>query len=790
MTTAGKGLMARRKKQKPRPRKRLLTAAALLAAVSLAVWLTASGRVGLGDGRAEFPPPRTADAASTRIAFEDFAGADSCEECHEKEYSAWRESTHGKAGGIPGADVVIAPFDGTPIVFADATVIPSVSAEGSYQFTVTQQGGDPEVLTVVGVIGGGHMVGGGTQGFVSDFPDGTIRFLPFDFIRQEDVWFCNTNTRTDEGWIPITPDMLLAECADWPMVRILGSEDRYANCQECHTALTELLFDAEANSYSTRVLNYAIECESCHGPMALHVERADPTRIDSEDDIAVQAYATLTKDESLAICFRCHALKDVMQPGYLPGMPLQDYYSIGLPMLEGEPLHPDGRIRTFAYQGNHRYSDCYLNGSMTCVDCHDPHTQGYRDIWGRELEDRLSDGQCTDCHASKAERPEEHTFHEPGTEGSRCVDCHMPYLQHPDLGSELRFARSDHTIPIPRPGVDDGMGIVNACSLAQCHPDMTLDSLRAQTTEWYGEFKPRKPIVEALFNPFQLGDVRPGMEVLLDPDMNHVAAQVPAVGLFVSRYLSPDMPELDPDVDHALRNLAGSDDLDVRGASLAALHLARGEDRRTRSFLIRALREVGDLDTALRARWAVTLATFADRYFRQGDWPRAIVVYRKVLELRPEDAATLRNLGLTQAYASDFTSAVASLRASIEADARDPLTWVNLGFSLEGLADAIGAEDAYREAVDIAGDEPLAHFNLGNALLRRSDLVGAIRHYERALELQPTLINAYTYLVRAYGSMQDTAQVLRVARRWQRFAPRDAQAAQLVRELESALGGR
>ncbi|MDP2956901.1 MAG: tetratricopeptide repeat protein [Longimicrobiales bacterium] len=757
---------------------------------SVTVWLTATGRVGLPDWKADFPPPPEGGSASTSVAFADFVGAERCKECHEKEHEAWRGSTHGKAGGIPANGVVIAPFDGTPIRFADATVIPEVGPDGIYQFTVTGEGRDPQVLRVSGAVGGGHMVGGGTQGFVSDFPDGTVRFLPFDFIKAEGVWFCNTNTRTDEGWIPITPDMFLGECADWPPLRILGTDERYGNCQECHSALTELIFDRTANRFSTRVLGFAIECESCHGPMSLHVQRSDSTRISSETDLAVLAFATLTEDESLSVCFRCHALKDVMRPGYLPGMPLQDYYSLGLPMLDGEPLFPDGRVRTFAYQENHRYSDCYLSGSMTCVDCHDPHSQRYRNIWGQALEGRFSDGQCTDCHPSKADRPEEHTFHEPGTPGSACVDCHMPYLQHPDLGSKLRFARSDHTIPIPRPGTDDAMGIVNACAQAQCHQDSSVEELQDQTRAWYGEIKPRKPIVEALSNPFQLGDMRRGMDALLDPDAGNVVAQVQAIGLFVSRYLSPDMTALDADVEGALFRLASSEDLDVRSVSLAALHLARGEDRRTRALLIRTLRNAGELDSALRSRWAMALATFADRYFRTQEWSPAMALYRKVLEIRPDDAATLRNLGLAQAYAGDFGEAVVTLRRSVVADPRDPLTWVNLGLSLDGVGDAPGAEDAYREAVAVAGDEPLAHFNLGNALLRRGDPAGAIRQYERALELQPTLTNAYLYLARAYGGMQDTAQVLRTARRWRRFAPGDPQPGQLVEELEKALGAR
>ncbi|MBI2401608.1 MAG: hypothetical protein HYV20_02490, partial [Gemmatimonadetes bacterium] len=75
---------------------------------------------------------------------------------------------------------MIARFNGAPIRFKNATVIPRVTAGGEYQFAVSQPGRPRVVLAVTGVIGGGHMVGGGTQGFVASFPDGTVRFLPFD----------------------------------------------------------------------------------------------------------------------------------------------------------------------------------------------------------------------------------------------------------------------------------------------------------------------------------------------------------------------------------------------------------------------------------------------------------------------------------------------------------------------------------------------------------------------------------------------------------------------------------
>jgi len=342
----------------------------------------------------------------------------------------------------------------------------------------------------------------------------------------------------------------------------------------------------------------------------------------------------------------------------MPGKPLSEFYAVGFGELMGGALYPDGRVKDFAYQGTHRYSDCYLNGSMTCVDCHDPHTQEYRDIWGRSLEGRFSDEQCTGCHPSKAERPEDHSFHEPGTDGSRCVDCHMPYLQHPEVGPGIRYARSDHTIAIPRPREDDRMGIVNACALSGCHPDSTLSGLESVTRDWYGELKPRKPIVEALLHAGEndgIGDA----SVLLDSAAGHPAAQLSAVGVFVSLFLSPDMPRVDAEIERSLRHLALSEDLNLRSSALAALHLAWGENEDTRSFLLRASKDAG-AGLALRSRWASALGMYGDNYAAAGNWAQAIAAYRKGLEVSPGKPPIMANLGLAQALAGDHEAALAT----------------------------------------------------------------------------------------------------------------------------------
>ncbi len=231
------------------------------------------GDVASGAARIALPSPSD-DAPSERVARADFAGAATCAACHATQSAAWSRSTHGRAGGVPSPSLVIAPFDGTPIRFRNATVIPS-SAGGRYAFTV-RQAGEPDVTwPVTAVVGGGHMRGGGTQGFVTRWGDGTLRFLPFDWSRSSGTWFCNTTTRGAQGWTPITAELPIEACADWTPTRVLGDEPRFTNCQGCHASRVTVALDTAARAYRTELATLAIDCESCHGPARAHA--AAPT---------------------------------------------------------------------------------------------------------------------------------------------------------------------------------------------------------------------------------------------------------------------------------------------------------------------------------------------------------------------------------------------------------------------------------------------------------------------------------------------------------------------------------
>ena len=733
---------------------------------------TATGDA-VADGR---PPPVVQDyrprtAALDDVALEDFVGAEACAQCHPEQFRMWSESTHGRAGGPPGGGTLITRFDGTPIVFRDGAVIPRGEG-GAYEFVVRQDGHEEVRYPVDGLIGGGHMLGGGTQGFVSRQPDGTVRFLPWDYSLQAEAWFCNTGSRTNEGWVVIRPDMAMAECGDFPPVRVLGTYPRFANCQSCHGSQIEASLEPGAGVVTTWE-SLGVNCETCHGPARAHVDWANGAA--GGADIGIASRVVDGVDESLAVCFQCHALKDVVAEGHLSGKPLEAYYALKLPILGDDPYVADGRVKTFAYQGTHLSSSCYLDGSMTCVSCHEPHGQGYWDVNRAPLASEVDDGQCTACHAAKAVDPERHTQH-PASAGATCVSCHMPYLQHPEVGDEIPFARSDHTIPVPRPGHDARMGLVSACRT--CHQDRSEITLQASTEEIWGRLKPHDPIVSGMLTATPTLGAERAAALLLHPELDRPMAQFQALARFLTNWTGLD-ESLSPEVRGRVEALAASDDVDVRSLALATLHWADDEAGRGR---------ISAQPPPVRRRWAMILSYLGDQSAASGDGARAEAGYLRALAVLPDEPQALRSLGLLYNQTGDFGRAIDAFTRSLDGDPNQPLTHVNLGVALAGSGDAAGALRSYRAAIQIDPNEPLAHFNMGNVHLRAGAWEQAIEAYGRAVTHDPGLGLGHFNMAVALIRAERYQEALPHARRALEFSPDDDRPRQMVADLERVLG--
>ena len=725
----------------------------------------------------------------------DFAGAAECKECHVDQFSAWRVSTHGTAGARAsdvGAVSMIAPFNGTPIRFRDATVIPR-QRRGAFSFVVQRPGERDTTLSVDAVIGGGHLVGGGTQGFVTTSSDGTLRFLPFDWSRQTRTWFCNTGTRAGNGWQPITARLRLADCGDWPPSRILGDEPRFGNCQGCHGSQIDVAFDTTAKRWTTQVNDFAINCESCHGPAARHVTlmRAGtaPTT-----DIGLVALATLSKDRSVAVCLSCHALKDRLVSHWQPGADPSHFYSTRLSQLGDRPLTPDGRTRTFAYQEGHLASDCYRNGSMTCTSCHDPHSQHYRTVDGTSLPGRTDDRQCTSCHASKAADISAHTKHRAGSPGSVCTSCHMTTQQQPELGTAIRYARSDHSISIPRPLLDSALGLTSACRT--CHGAVSDAQHDRQVAQWWGELKPHETAVASVLAARGVTNADSGTALLLRPDSRNASAQVAGLAQWLEQFAQPDMTSPPPLLDERLRALSQIPDPDVSALALATLHYARGTDADIKRFLRQQLVGTAGIDgrpestanqDALRRRWALVLGGVGDAARTSNNATRAIAAYRKALAVTPSEPALLLNLGLALADAGDLVGAATAYRQAVTANTQQPIALVNLGIAVERGGDVAGAAAAFKQAIVIDPTSPLGYLNLGTSALRDDRSAESVGWFEQALRRDPGLAVGHFQLALALLKEGKLERAAASVRRSLALDPANAEAVKLDAALREAL---
>ncbi len=714
----------------------------------------------------------------------DFVGSIVCKECHLDVYTKWQKSTHAKAGGNPNPSVIIGKFDGKERRFKDAILKPYINDKGEYMFKLKTIGLPEQEFRVDAVVGGGHMIGGGTQTYFTRMKDGTLRMLPFDFIKKEQLWFGETSQ--GEGWIPISKDREIDKVSEWTPSRIFGTHTTKQNCQECHGSQINLNYSFEKRRYQTDFTSLDINCESCHGSGKRHVRLMQSSNKLSQKDIGMQSLEILDKDGSLNVCFRCHSLKNSLEPGFLPGKDLETHYALKYPILTRKPYHPDGRIAEFGYQLNHLASDCYINGSMTCVDCHDPHSQGYRDTNGVPLPDPFDDGQCTSCHASKAINPIAHSFHKIDSEGNKCVSCHMPYLQHPAIGNKLRFARSDHTIAIPRPKYDASFGLKSACK--QCHEDNSVEFLQNKVDQWYGDVKPHNPTV-AKMSSYPNGLTRlEASKWLLSDSTEHYMAHMAALSQFMVDHINPNMDTLEPEIVTNIKRHIQMPDIDVQSLGIAILQLARGEDPEIKKFLGNHIAGFQDMNSnKVKIRITHAINYMANLYASKGESDMAIVAYSKSIDIDPKNIDAWIGTGINHSKMNRMSKALDCYDTLLAIDSKQEVAWLNRGNILKQMGNDVEAFVCYQNALDLNPWNPNSYINIGNIYLNRNDLKLGINSYLKAIEVEPSLSVSYFYLASAYVKNNELHKALSYAQAGMLLNPNDIVGKQLLGSIKGAI---
>ena len=654
-----------------------------------------------------------------------FTGLERCAICHTDKYAEWRQSLHSVAMTVPSDSTIVGDFGNVSHVYGG--VRSRMFRRGDAYYMETEDAdGRAEAYRVDYAIGWRQH-----QAYLTAFPNGRWQVLPLYHDGATDDW-----VDAQEGGVVEQSRPLARE--DYYYWTNAGRTWNF-HCFDCHASRVQKHYDVATHTYRTTVGSLSIDCEACHGPSGKH----DETRGQVDAPLHLLVLRTLDKERSVEVCAQCHAAKEIVATGYLPGENFYDYYSLVLPD-DGAIFYPDGQPRVYLYPAAlHLMSACYIQGELTCTTCHDAHGTA-RDV--DLVADRHRVELCETCHGDIAADPVAHGHHRAGSVGNQCVQCHMPY--HYVTGENL----TDHRIASPAPENTVVNGVPNACN--QCHGDKSPQWASSWAKQWYGDYQ-REIVARttAIANGQRGGGVAPLMQLVNDGNESAVwrATAASLLGRLGNARAVPGLVEAMDD-SHAMVRMKAAVSLgrlgDVRGLP-ALLDALSDSARIVRVQAPFALMDIGYLPdgSALGDAFRKALEEHRDVvYGVQGDDPgfheslgqvyeaqgrfedarREFEIVAKLDPRHPETAADLARLVRKQRRFEQMRGVLKG-KSDLTSRSRTGALLLHHGH----YADAAVAFD------DVRDGSPVLHTAVGNARWGSGDRAGAIEAYRRALAIAP-----------------------------------------------------
>ena len=425
-----------------------------------------------------------------RVVGQEFVSSDACRKCHPEHYSTWHDTYHRTMTQVVTPETVVAPFDDIElesrgrtyrlerrgdefwVQAADADWTPFVPGS-----TPTKPGSPPMVESRVLMSTGSHHM----QEYWVANPDprfSTMIQIPFAYHFEQ------------ERWIPLE-DVFLQ-----PDARHAGPKFWNNTCIQCHSTGGNPGSDRRTGTVSTKVAEFGIACEACHGPGVEHIRfHTNPLNrytlhLQDGPDPTIVNPARCSPEISSQICGQCHSSFSPLDEDQF--MAAGHSYRAGDDLEVSRRLlryddRPEAELEKHFYWrdgtcrvGGDEYlglitSACHQRGDLSCLSCHSMHDSKPNDQLAKGMETNQA---CLQCHSSYAENLEAHTHHRAGSKGSECYNCHMPHVSF-----ALFTAMRSHRIDSPDIEVSARTGRPNACNL--CHLDETLEWSAQHLTEWY-----------------------------------------------------------------------------------------------------------------------------------------------------------------------------------------------------------------------------------------------------------------------------------------------------------------
>ncbi len=685
------------------------------------------------------PPPVTSA---------DYVGRAVCASCHTEEDRLWQGSHHDLAMQEANAATMLGDFADQTFTYYDIT---SHFFKRDDTFVVNTDGPDGELTDYPIKYAFGVWP---LQQYLVEFPGGRLQTLPL-------AWDARTEEEGGQRWFHLYPDERIdhKDPLHWTGVY----QNWNLQCAACHSTNLKKGYDAASNSYKTTFSELNVSCEACHGPGSRHADWATqvkpPYRANDDMGLVVQLHSRWNEawkftgpGEKIAQrdtpadaavmndCAACHARRSTLTETVAPGAPLADSHRLA--ELTPPLYHADGQQRDEVYVwGSFLQSRMYQKG-VTCLDCHDAHTAKLR-VEGNAL--------CVRCHVDAQLDSPQHHFHEVGTAGAQCVECHMPAQNYMVVD-----ARRDHSIRLPRPDLSQTLGSPNACT--QCHTEKKSEWAAAALDKWYGKGWRDRPHYGTTLHAGATQGARAVPELLqLVQDESSPALVRATAATLLQPYMNQDMliaarallHNSDPEIRIAALGLI--EPADPVNRVLSASPLLEDPVRGVRIEAARILADVPDdqLPQSRRGARASALNDYIASLQHDADWPAANV--------------NLGNLYLRQ---GDAEKAIAAYERALELDAQFAGAYVNLADVYRALDQDDKGEQILRRGLEQLPQAADLHHVLGLLLVRKADTAAAVAELEVAVQLSPDSVR-YTYVyavaLHSTGQTDKAIKVLREA---------------------------
>jgi predicted CXXCH cytochrome family protein len=390
-----------------------------------------------------------------------FVGSAECATCHQRENYLWRGSHHQLAMQPATNSAVLGDFNNANFSNDGIT---SIFFRRNSKFMVRTDGPDGalrdyEIKYTFGVAP--------LQQYLIAMPGGRLQALGI-------AWDSRPRERGGQRWFFLYPDQKIpfSDPLHWTSI------DQTWNfiCADCHSTNLRKNYDLRTRSYATTYAEIDVGCEACHGPGSNHVswarKRGDWRKFDSNHGLnialderegvswladsggdTIHRSRPRESEREIQMCARCHSRRGEIYEDYVHGQAVDDDYRVAL--LDQGIYFQDGQIKGEVYEYGSFVQSRMFHAGVTCSDCHEPHSLKLR-----------ADGNnvCLQCHSAPKYDSPKHHFHQKGSPGAQCVECHMPSRTYMIID-----ARRDHSLRIPRPDLSAKIGTPNACT--NCHKD-------------------------------------------------------------------------------------------------------------------------------------------------------------------------------------------------------------------------------------------------------------------------------------------------------------------------------